>query len=450
MIALDKVSARGAKVWFKTPSLIHDVTFTWERGVLAILGAPADGTTVLLETLAGILPVRAGNAVVDGVTPGAARSRVAWVSATTSLPDALRVEELCTLEAELRGQEVTTPASRLGVLGLESLAKRRVRSLAPGEARSVALALALTSKAPVVLVDEPLAGLEAMAPGRVIEALRACGKNAAVVVTTSSVRDATRVADQLGILVRGAFKHLSASLAHAGAGVARLRVVIAAEDEEEVAPFVEALRRDAAVAATEAASYRGTRVLHAAMAVVVAGPDLLALARAVANAATATHANVLTIESAVLPLDAIRAAVMGVAPAMITPPPASPEPVVEAPASTGVVSAELLPSEDIEIADAVSEPSAKASEPAPEPPVVAAKSPEPPPPPLALTKPSLPPPLPPRARTVGIASAPRSPTGTLPPRPVLPPRAAGAPPLPPRPPPPLPPRPVKKAPEDKS
>lgn len=289
------------------PSLLKGVTLAWESGVLAILGTPADGTIALLEAAAGLTKVRGGTVAIAGHPPAASRTRIAYVPLVSALPDALRVDEVCDLAGQLRGEAAQTPASRLAVLGLEALAPRRVRSLSAGESRAVSLALALSSKASVLLVDEPLVGLDGSAPARVIEALRArATAGAAVIVTTASVRDATRLGDQLGVLTQGVYANLPASRAHISASGAKLRVVIGAESATDVAPFVAALSREAAVASVETATYLGTRILHAAVAVVVSGAELLEVARAVATAAAQSEAKVLAIESAVQSLASLR------------------------------------------------------------------------------------------------------------------------------------------------
>ncbi|HSO32229.1 MAG TPA: ATP-binding cassette domain-containing protein [Labilithrix sp.] len=331
MITLASVHARAVAETGKVPSLLKGASLTWERGVLAVIGTPADGTIALLEVVAGVTKVRGGRVEVHGVAPSEARSRIAYVPLATTLPDALRVDEVCELASLLRGEATQAPAARLGILGLEALARRRVGSLSPGEARGVSLALALTSKASVLLVEEPLAGLDAAAPARVVEALRArAAAGATVLVTSASVRDATRLGDQLGV-----FAHLPASRAHVGAAGAKLRVVVAAESTSEVSPFVAALAQEAAVTSVETAAYTAARVLHAAVAVVVSGPELLKLAKAVATAAARSEAKVLAIESAVMPLETIRAALAAPSPGVLPrPPPAAPVPP-PAPAAVG-------------------------------------------------------------------------------------------------------------------
>lgn len=325
MIDVAGLHARAGGTAKRPASRLENVTLTWDKGVLAVLGAPADGTTALLEVLAGVLPVRAGRATVAGVPAREARAQVAYVPLEPVLPDPLRVSEVCELATRLRGEPATTAAACLSPLGIESLADRRVQSLSRNEARAVSLALALGSRARVLLVEEPFAGLEPSAAARVLEALRArAAAGACVVVTTASVRDATSLADQLGLLTQGVFTHVPPAVAHVGTSGARLRVVVAATAATEVAPFVSALTAEAAIATVETATFAGTRVLHAAVAVVVSGVDLLALARAVGVAAARTGANVLAIESAVSPLDAVRARVAVPRPGSLvsTPPPA--------------------------------------------------------------------------------------------------------------------------------
>jgi ABC-2 type transport system ATP-binding protein len=325
MIDVVGLHARAGGTARRPASRLENVTFTWDKGVLAVLGAPADGTTALLEVLGGVLPVRAGRATVAGVPASEARAQVAYVPLEPVLPDPLRVSEVCELATRLRGEPAMTAAACLSPLGIESLADRRVRSLSKGEARAVSLALALGSRARVLLVEEPFAGLDPSAAARVLEALRArAAAGACVVVTTASVRDATSLADQLGLLTQGVFTHVPPAVAHVGTSGARLRVVVAATAATEVAPFVAALTAEAAIATVETATFAGTRVLHAAVAVVVSGVDLLAVSRAVGVAAARTGANVLAIESAVSPLDAVRARVAVPRPGSLvsTPPPA--------------------------------------------------------------------------------------------------------------------------------
>ena len=313
----------------RTISMVRRATFTWERGVLAIVGTPADGTVALLAALAGRATLDAGRITIGGHSPRTndVRRIVAYVPIDASLPDALRVDEVCALARTIRGDAATPTDSVLAPLGLSALATRRVRSLSPAESRAVLLAIAIASSAPVLLLDEPLAGLDPAAPARVIDAIRArASAGATIVITTASVRDATRLADQLGLLTHGVFSHLPPALAHVGPAGAKLRVVVRASQPSDASPFVAALTAEGAVASVATVMSSPTPIRTGHVAISVAGPDLLALARAVAAAAVRSSAAIETIESAVMPLDAIRAALASPrGPALPSVPPPSPE-----------------------------------------------------------------------------------------------------------------------------
>lgn len=310
---------------------LKNLTLTWERGVLAILGAPFDGTTLLLSVLAGQTRARSGRAAVRGT--------FAHVPVDVTLPDALRVEEVCELAAILRGEPQRPAVERLAMLGLEALAKRRTNSLSPAETRGVALAIAASSSAQTLLVEEPLAMIEPTVPSRVVAALRArAATGACVVVTTASVRDATRLADQLGVLTRGVYAPLPPALAHVGPQGAGVRVIIAptVDARAHAAALVGALAEQAAVASIETGS-AGPHALHAAsIAVHVRGPDLVALATAVTHAVAKTRIAVDAIETGVLPLDAIRVALAAPRPGAL---PSRPPPPMSSPPAPPIPSA---------------------------------------------------------------------------------------------------------------
>lgn len=324
MIEVVSLSAKADLAGTKQHAVLQNVSFTWERGVLAILGAPFDGTSLLLSILAGQINAKAGRASIRGT--------FAHVGLDASLPDALRVEEVCDLAAELRGEPRRPAVERLAMLGLESLAKRRTSSLSPVEARGVALAIALSSTAQTLLVEEPLSMIEPTVPSRVVAALRArAAAGACILITTASVRDATRSADQLAVLTRGVHAPLLPALAHVGPRGAGIRIVIAptADARAHATALVGALAEHAAIASIEAGS-TGPHGLHApSIAVHARGPDLVALATAVTKAIAKTRIAVDAIETGVMPLDAIRATLAAPRPgALPSMPPAAPPPVL--------------------------------------------------------------------------------------------------------------------------
>ncbi|GEM_PF-1503468 len=322
-VELVSVVARGPTERGRVPASLSNVSFYASAGVFAIVGAPRDGTLLLFDVIEGRVAPQVGRVAVLGVAPGQARSRVARVSMDAPLPDALRVEEICDVAADLRGEPRRPAVERLGVLGAAGLAKRRASTLSLEERRTVSLAIALTSRADVLLVEEPLAALDPVASGFVIDALRARAANACVLVTTASARDATRAGDRLGLLTSGMFMPLAPEHAHVGVGadLASIRVLVSsAHGKAGAASLVGALSGHEAVLRVESSSAPTT---SGASVVTAFGRDLALLANAVTRAIATARVDVDLVEPSTLPLDAIRAAMAARA---ASPPPGTPPP----------------------------------------------------------------------------------------------------------------------------
>ncbi len=344
MIEVVGVSARGRAERGRPRVVLTKVSLEQRAGVLGIVGAPKDGTSLLLDLIDGTAPPASGRVVVLGGSPDAARARLARVSLEAPLPDALRVHEVCDLAADLRGEPRRSAAEILDTLGIGALARRRVRSLALEERRAVALAIAASStKAEVLLIEEPLALLDPVAPRLVVDALRARAASACVLVTTASPRDATRLADRLGVLTSGIYSQLPPELAHMSLGPdggASIRVVVApAHGKGGAAALAGILGGDDAVARVETATYAAP---SEAVSVVVSGRDLARLSQAVTRAIATARIDVELVEPSTLSLDAIRAALaaraMSPPPGSLPPGPASlpPSAVTEAVPSTAM------------------------------------------------------------------------------------------------------------------
>ena len=167
------------------------------------------------------------------------------------------------------------------------------------------LAIALASSAELILIEEPLALLAPVAPRVVVDAIRERAKTTCVVATTSSPRDATRVGDRLCVLLDGVLTPIEESNAVSRDSGSLSVVVAASQGKEGAATLIGALGQDPAVSRVESAAFaagRGTALL-------VHGPDLAALAKALTRAIATAKVDVDVVEPSIMPLDAIRAAI---------------------------------------------------------------------------------------------------------------------------------------------
>ncbi len=197
---------RDDRVVLDIPSL----TIRGDR-TTAVLGPNGAGKTSLLRLLARLDAPSSGTIVTARVPKGGPSSvwpRVAFVfqenvflrqSLRDNLELGLRMRGVPPVE---RGERVAA-ASHL--LGIAHLLDRRADRLSGGEARRAGLARALCLQAPLVLLDEPLSGLDPATSRRLLEELPGVLEafNATTVLVTHERQEALRLGDDLVVLVDG-------------------------------------------------------------------------------------------------------------------------------------------------------------------------------------------------------------------------------------------------------
>ena len=135
--------------------------------IVALLGPSGSGKSTLLRVIAGIVPADEGRVVLDGIdvthTPTHRRS-VGMVFQAEQLFPHMDVAgnvgfglRMAGLERRVRGERVM---ELLEVVGLAGFGVRRIDALSGGERKRVALARSLAPRPKLLLLDEPLTGLD--------------------------------------------------------------------------------------------------------------------------------------------------------------------------------------------------------------------------------------------------------------------------------------------------
>jgi ABC-2 type transport system ATP-binding protein len=178
----------------------------------ALLGPNGAGKTTILRMVAGLLRPDAGAIRIFGVDaltdPVAAKQVVAWVSDEPMIYDKLTPFEYLEFVAGLWGVDAATAETRardlVDWLGLADHAHERCEGFSKGMRQKVALAGALVHDPKLIVLDEPLTGLDAGSARQVKEVLRARVRaGGAVVMTTHILEVAERMADRIGVIAAG-------------------------------------------------------------------------------------------------------------------------------------------------------------------------------------------------------------------------------------------------------
>jgi phospholipid/cholesterol/gamma-HCH transport system ATP-binding protein len=199
--------------------LLDDVSLEVTPGTLyGLVGPGASGKTVLLKTIAGLMKPDSGTVEVGGHTlTGAseveaqeARRSIGMLFQNNALFDHMSVLDNVAFPLRRLGgvseQEVVARvAERLRRVSLAGFEDRMPAGLSGGQKKRVGVARATITRAPVVLYDEPAAGLDPVTSQKIFDLLREEQQAAmsAVVMVSSDLDRLLTVTDRVGMMIGG-------------------------------------------------------------------------------------------------------------------------------------------------------------------------------------------------------------------------------------------------------
>jgi len=178
----------------------------------ALVGPNGAGKTTTLRMVAGLLRPNSGSVAVFGIDaladPVAAKQVMAWVSDEPMIYDKLTPLEYLEFIAGLWGIDriISEPAARelLNSLGLGPHRDERCEGFSKGMRQKVALAGALVHDPRLIILDEPLTGLDAVSARHVKGLLTDRVRSGCTVIMTTHILEvAERMADRIGVIASG-------------------------------------------------------------------------------------------------------------------------------------------------------------------------------------------------------------------------------------------------------
>lgn len=197
---------------YERPAVDH-LSLNIRRGELyALLGPNGAGKTTTLKMVTGLLQPDSGAISVCGIDaiarPIDAKRVMAWLPDEPLIYDKLSPLEYLEFAAGLWGIPADVAEARahdlIALLGLDIQANERCQGLSKGMRQKVALAGALIHEPELIILDEPLTGLDAGSARQVKAVLREhVERGVTIVMTTHILEVAERMADRIGVISQG-------------------------------------------------------------------------------------------------------------------------------------------------------------------------------------------------------------------------------------------------------
>lgn len=180
------LTVRHAEIGYPKRAVLRDVSFSLLPGTLCcLLGANGSGKTTLMRSILGLLPLRDGQILIDGlpVTQLSSRERartIAWVPQAHDGAFAFSVLDMVLMGLSPYIGTFTQPArsdrssalAQLEALGIAHLAGRNWATLSGGERQLTLIARALVQRPRLLLLDEPASSLDFGHQIRLLDTLR--------------------------------------------------------------------------------------------------------------------------------------------------------------------------------------------------------------------------------------------------------------------------------------
>jgi phospholipid/cholesterol/gamma-HCH transport system ATP-binding protein len=220
MIALKGVSKtfRG-----RERALLEDVDLSLERGeIFGLIGPGASGKSVLLKLICGLLAPDAGDVSVDGVRLRDAgedqlisvRAQIGMLFQNNALFDFMTIGQNVAFPLEREGKlpaaEIQSRVSeKLREVGLSGSEEKYPNQLSGGMRKRAALARAVVARPPILLYDEPTAGLDPVTTSKIYDLLRAERDltGATVIAVSSDVDALRRFSPRMAMLYQGRLRY---------------------------------------------------------------------------------------------------------------------------------------------------------------------------------------------------------------------------------------------------
>lgn len=207
------IELRGLTKWYGSKAALAGLDLVIQRGeIFVLLGPNGAGKTTTIRILTGLLHATAGTAEVLGhdvtVDGQSARAHMAYIPDEPYLYDRLSAVEFLAFVGELYGVSKESMAARIPILaeefGFAEYQHELCGGYSHGMRQRVVFAAALLHDPQVLVVDEPMVGLDPRSARIVKDRLRRlAGDGVSILMSTHTLPVAEELASRIGILHHG-------------------------------------------------------------------------------------------------------------------------------------------------------------------------------------------------------------------------------------------------------
>lgn len=211
----DMIDVRDLGKSYRDVQALRGVSFTVARGeVVGLVGKNGAGKSTTLRILSGQLLPGAGDARIDGHSvveaPLEVRRRIGYLPEVPPLYPDMTARGYLRFAAQLRGLGAAQARARVEEViartGLEPMAGRPLRGLSRGYQQRVGIAQAIVHNPPVLLLDEPMAGLDPLQIVQIRELIRSLKAEHTQLFSSHILAEVTQVCDRVVLIDQGQVK----------------------------------------------------------------------------------------------------------------------------------------------------------------------------------------------------------------------------------------------------
>lgn len=184
---------------------LNNLNLSLEGGqIVGLLGPNGSGKTTLIKILNDLLKADRGNILIDGKNPSIeTKEVVAYLPDRNSLPDYMKIKDLINMQADFfKDFDAHKANSMIEDLGINT--NMRFKSLSKGMGEKVQLALVMSRKAKVYLLDEPIGGVDPAARDYILRTIISnYNPESVVIISTHLISEIESVLDDVIFIKNG-------------------------------------------------------------------------------------------------------------------------------------------------------------------------------------------------------------------------------------------------------